>query len=78
MESTTTTWTCDRCGFKTEMRQGEQPLTWAAIEMVSPPRSEYQPQQYDHRRAHLCADCKVSVRGLAFQRQPEAAEPVSA
>jgi hypothetical protein len=38
-ESTTTTWSCDRCGTAHQMERNEQPQTWSRLTSASPPRS---------------------------------------
>ena len=53
--TTTTEWTCDRCGAKTALQPNEQPFGWATIYYVRPPLAD--PRESDPPGDQVCADC---------------------
>ena len=69
---TATTWTCDRCGAKTEVSahrgEPEQPYGWGALWLVRPPLMA--PADSGDRPDQVCVDCVASY--LAWLAAPGA------
>lgn len=51
---TSTQWTCDRCGYKTEV-VSEQPFGWAALYYIRPPLKN--PTEDDKLPDQVCPTC---------------------
>lgn len=52
--STKTQWTCDRCGTIRHLNEREQPQSWAALDLTSPPKAA---TSEANRWGHLCSSC---------------------